>query len=211
MNRTVSMAHKNFGQIPTPGTLTEADMELRRRADEAFQMVGANLARSHFKAGITEAMRYVADANRYIAAQEPWKIAKEVKAGGAAAAEAEDRLATVLHTALQAVQDANTLMTPFMPNASQKIFEQLGGDGVWAAQPEIHEVVDDMPVAPVGAGVPAPGREYPVIMGDYASELASWQRHDSTPGTLLSKPQPIFQKLDPELGETGPEWAPVQH
>lgn len=211
VNRTVSMAHKNFGKIPTPGTLTDADMELRKQAEEAFQTIGMNLAHSHFKAGITEAMHYVASANRYIAAQEPWKIAKDVKAGGAAAAEAEERLATVLHTALQAVQDANTMMTPFMPNASQKIFEQLGGEGVWAAQPEIHEVVDDMPVSPVGAGVPAPGREYPVIMGDYANELASWERHEIVPGTPLAKPKPIFQKLDPELGETGPEWAPVQH
>ena len=186
-------------------------MELRKQAEEAFQTIGMNLAHSHFKAGITEAMHYVASANRYIAAQEPWKIAKDVKAGGAAAAEAEERLATVLHTALQAVQDANTMMTPFMPNASQKIFEQLGGEGVWAAQPEIHEGVDDMPVSPVGAGVPAPGREYPVIMGDYANELASWERHEIVPGTPLAKPKPIFQKLDPELGETGPEWAPVQH
>ena len=33
---------------------------------------------------------------------------------------------------------------------------------------------------------------------------------DVTPGTELSKPQPLIAKLDPELGETGPEWAPVQ-
>ncbi|MDT7666300.1 MAG: hypothetical protein QOD04_5856, partial [Pseudonocardiales bacterium] len=25
----------------------------------------------------------------------------------------------------------------------------------------------------------------------------------------LAKPTPIFTKLDPALGETGPEWAPV--
>ncbi|MCP6134144.1 class I tRNA ligase family protein, partial [Klebsiella pneumoniae] len=55
VNRTVSMAHKNFGKIPTPGTLTDADMELRKQAEEAFQTIGMNLAHSHFKAGITEA------------------------------------------------------------------------------------------------------------------------------------------------------------
>lgn len=210
VNRTVSMAHKNFGKIPTPGTLTEADMQLRKRGEETFELVGKNLQGAHFKAGISEAMRYVADANRYIAAQAPWQIAKTVKAGGPDAADAEARLGTVLHTALQAVQDANTMMTPFMPHASQQIFETLGGSGVWAAQPEIHEVTDDMPVNPVGVGVPAPGRKYPVIMGDYEVEQAKWERQEIIPGTLLSKPQPIFQKLDPKLGETGPEWAPIQ-
>ena len=30
------------------------------------------------------------------------------------------------------------------------------------------------------------------------------------PGVALSKPKPLVAKLDPELGETGPEWAPVQ-
>jgi methionyl-tRNA synthetase len=26
----------------------------------------------------------------------------------------------------------------------------------------------------------------------------------------LSKPTPLFAKLDPELAETGPEWAPIE-
>ena len=42
---------------------------------------------------------------------------------------------TVLHTALQVVSDANTLLTPFLPHASQKVHEALGGNGVWAAEP----------------------------------------------------------------------------
>ena len=170
---------------------------------------GKNLHRARFKAGISEAMRYVADANRYIAAGTLADC--ETVSRWPDAAEAEERLGTVLHTALQAVQDANTMMTPFMPHASQQIFETLGGDGIWAAQPEIHEVVDDMPVNPVGVGVPEAGRSYPVIMGDYEVEQAKWERQDITPGTPLSKPKPVFQKLDPELGETGPEWAPINN
>lgn len=48
-------------------------------------------------------------------------------------------------------------------------------------------------------------------MGDYKTQLAKWQRIDVVPGTTLEKPAPLIAKLDPELGETGPEWAPVQN
>ncbi len=48
----------------------------------------------------------------------------------------------MLHTALQVIDDAKTMLTPFLPHSSQKVFEALGGDGVWAAQPEVVEVED---------------------------------------------------------------------
>ena len=35
----------------------------------------------------------------------------------------------MLHTALQVVDDAKTLLTPFLPHSSQKVFEALGGAG----------------------------------------------------------------------------------
>ena len=48
-----------------------------------------------------------------------------------------------------------------------------------------------------------------MIMGDYDDQQATWARRDLQPGTPLSKPKPLFPKLDPELCVTGPEWAPV--
>ncbi|WP_312811360.1 methionine--tRNA ligase [Corynebacterium variabile] len=212
VNRTVSMAHKNFGEIPTPGEFTAEDQALLDESAAAFGIVGEYLEHSRFKAGISEAMRIVARANQYIAAQEPWKLAKAAKGTEDTAADpaARERLSTVLFTALQVVADANTLLTPYLPFSAQKIFELLGGAGVWAAQPKVVEVTDDSPLEPVGAGLPAKGRAYPVIMGAYANQQAHWDRTDLTPGTPLSKPVPLFTKLDPELAETGPEWARVE-
>ncbi|HIW95330.1 MAG TPA: methionine--tRNA ligase [Candidatus Corynebacterium gallistercoris] len=202
VNRTVSMAKKNFGEIPQPAEFLPEDQALLDEAARAFEVVGENLNRSRFKAGITEAMRIAGKANQYIAAQEPWKLAKDE--------DQRDRLATVLFTALQVVADVNTMLTPYLPFSAQKVYETLGGHGVWAAQPQIVEVTDDSPREPVGAGVPEAGRSYPVIMGDYTSQAATWGRTDLTPGVELAKPKPLFQKLDPELAETGPSWAPVQ-
>jgi methionyl-tRNA synthetase len=202
VSRTVSMAVKNFGEIPAPAEFTADDRDLLDDAAAAFGVVGEAISHCRFKAGIAEAMRIVGRANQYLAAQEPWKLAKD---------EAQrDRLGTVLFTALQVIADANTLLTPYLPFSAQQVFETLGGTGVWAAQPEVREVTDDSPLTPVGVGLPAAGRSYPVIMGDYADQQARWERIDLTPGTPLSKPAPLFTRLDPELAENGPEWARVE-
>ena len=202
VNRTVSMAHKNFGEVPAPAALEDADKAILQLAEDTFAAAAANLEQSKFKQAITAIMHVVGEANAYIAAMEPWKLAKDETQ--------RERLATVLWTALQVVSDCNVMLTPFLPFTAQKVHETLGRDGVWAAQPEIQEVVDDIPVELVGVGLPPENHPYPIITGDYTAQQATWQRVDVVPGTSLSKPKPLVAKLDPELAETGPEWAPVQ-
>ncbi len=202
VNRTVSMAHKNFGEVPAPAALEDTDKAILQLAEDIFAAAAANLEQSKFKQAITAIMHVVGEANAYIAAMEPWKLAKDETQ--------RERLATVLWTALQVVSDCNVMLTPFLPFTAQKVHETLGRDGVWAAQPEIQEVVDNIPVELVGVGLPPENHPYPIITGDYTAQQATWQRVDVVPGTPLSKPKPLVAKLDPELAETGPEWAPVQ-
>ena len=187
VNRSISMAYKNNGAIPSPNTLLDIDHDLLLTSREAFDTVGALLGRNRFKLAITEAMRVVGAANKYISDTEPWKLAGD-----------PERRDTVLHTALQVVSDANTLLTPFLPHAAQQVHQALGETGVWAAQPEIREVSEEG------------GPDYPVIMGDYGGEQARWESHPITPGATLQRPTPLFTKIDEKLGETGPEWAPIE-
>jgi len=184
VNRSISLAWKNNGAIPSPGPLLEVDEALLATAAETFETVGGLLGRSRFKQAISEAMRLVQSANRYLSETEPWKLKDDPA-----------RRDTVLHTALQVVSDANTMLTPFLPHASQKVFEALGGSGVWAALPEIRTVSEEG------------GPDYPVLMGDYANEQAVWASRPIVAGTPLVKPTPLFTKLDEELGRTGPEFA----
>ena len=202
VNRTVSMAHKNFGEVPAPGVLEESDQRILDLAERTFVEAGADLGEAKSKNAITKVMRVVGEANAYIAENEPWKLAKDPAQ--------RDRLATVLWTALQVVSDCNAMLTPFIPHTAQRVHETLGRDGQWAASPVIEEVTDDADVELVGAGLPGKGQTYMTITGDYTKQKAVWARVDVTPGTALSKPQPLIAKLDPELGETGPAWAPVQ-
>ncbi|MCF4006786.1 methionine--tRNA ligase [Corynebacterium uropygiale] len=202
VNRTVSMAYKNFKEVPQPGELLEADTALLSLAEETFETVGSAIGASKFRQGINAAMRLVGEANAYLAEQEPWKLAKDESQ--------RERLATVLWTALQVVSDCNVVLTPYIPHIAQQVHETLGREGVWAAKPQIVEVTDESPRTPIGVGLPEEGQTYPVIMGEYDAQQAVWQRVDVEPGTPLKKPKPLVSKLDPDLAVTGPEWAPVQ-
>ena len=173
VNRAVSFAAKNFGAIPEAGELTAADRELLETSSQSFAAVGTHLGRSHFKAAITEAMRTVAEANKYFSEQAPWKLRESDPA----------RMATVLHVTLQAVDDAKTFMTPFLPRSSQAVFEMLGGTGDWSGMPRIETVDED--------GEPS----YPVITGDYDTSFR-WESRPLVSGTKLSPPKPLFTKLD---------------
>jgi methionyl-tRNA synthetase len=179
VNRTVSMAAKNVGAVPTPGELTDADRALLQSTQSAFGPIGDLLARNRQKAAAAEAMRVVGEANKYLSDQAPWKL-KEDPA----------RRDTVLHTALQAISDCNTLLTPFLPHSAQQVHELLGGEGVWSPAPQIVETTD------LDDGSP-----YPIITGDYAAASATWASRPLPSGSPLSPPTPIFRKLDDSVVE----------
>jgi methionyl-tRNA synthetase len=178
VNRSISMAAKNFGQIPAAGELLDVDREVLAVAQNAFAPVGELLDRSRQKAAITEAMGVVAAANKYLSDTAPWKL-KEDPA----------RMGTILHVALQLVDDCKTLLTPFLPHSSQRVHELLGNSGVWSGSPEIVQV-DDLD------GAPDP---YGVLTGDYTSIGATWASTPIAVGTPLQPPTPIFKKLDESI------------
>jgi methionyl-tRNA synthetase len=125
-------------------------------------------------------MRIVAEANKYLSDQAPWKLKS---------ADEKPRMGTILAVALQAISDANTLLTPFLPHSAQKVHELLGGTGIHAPMPSIVEVED------LDGG---PG--YPVLMGDYTVG-AKWESVPLVAGTPLAAPKPVFRKLDPSVIE----------
>ncbi|OOC55596.1 MULTISPECIES: methionine--tRNA ligase [Nocardiopsis] len=179
VNRSISMAAKNLGEIPAAGELTDEDRRVLEDSRAAFGRVGERLERSQFKAGLQEAMRTVAEANKYISDQAPWALKKTDP----------ERMATVLHVALQLVQDANTLLTPYLPESANKVYAMLGGTGTWTGMPRIDTGRDTI-------GGSGEETEYPVITGDYAGNEARWESRPIVPGTPLSRPEPLFTKLD---------------
>jgi methionyl-tRNA synthetase len=173
VNRSVSFAARNIGQIPAAGDLTDADHAALERSRAAFGTVGDALGRCRFKVASTETMRTLAEANKYLSDQAPWKLRESDP----------DRMRTICHVALQLVSDGKTLLTPFLPRSSDKVFQMLGGTGEWSGMPRIDEVSEDG------------GPHYPVITGDYQT-AARWEPEPVRPGTPLAAPVPLFAKLD---------------
>jgi methionyl-tRNA synthetase len=176
VNRSVSFAARNIGSVPEPGALTDTDREILERSRQAFARVGGALERSRFKAGVNDAMRAVGDANKYMSDQAPWKLRESDP----------ERMRTILHVVLQLVDDAKTMLTPFLPESSSKVYRMLGGEGTWTGMPRIDEVDE--------GGEPS----YPVITGDYDA-AARWESRPITPGTPLAAPEPLFTKLDTSI------------
>lgn len=189
VNRTASMIAKKFGEIPTPGELEDIDRALLDAVEAGFDTVG-NLIRHHRqKAALSEAMRLVGEANKYVTDTEPFKLK---------APEQRERLATVLWTLAQAVADLNLMLSPFLPHAANDIDRVMGGEGAIAPMPHIEEVEElDPQVLPADFE----GRDgYPIITGDYTN-VPTWERHPITPGTPIAKPTPVFVKLDEAIVE----------
>ena len=191
VNRTASMIHKRFGQIPEPAELEDIDRALLDAVEAGFASVGDLIAQHRQKAALGEAMRLVGEANKYVADTQPFKLKGEDPATQA-------RLATVLHTLAQAVTDLNLMLSPFLPHAANDVDRVLGGSGRIAPMPRIEEVdeldPDHLPEAFDGR------TGYPIITGDY-QDAPTWGRHPVTVGTPVAKPAPVFTKLDESIVE----------
>jgi len=176
VNRTLVSAHRNFGTVPEPGELTEADSGVLAGVAAAFGEVGALIEQARFRAAIAEAMRASTLANQYVAEQAPWVLVKTDR----------ERAATVLHVALRCVDSLKTLLAPFLPFTSQVVHELLGYDGFLAGPLEFKTVTEE------------DGSMHEVLTGDYASWVGSWAPSELPAGQQLLEPRPLFRKLPPE-------------
>jgi methionyl-tRNA synthetase len=177
VNRTLVNVHRNFGGVPEPGELTDADEAILAAVEAGFGTVGELIEQARFRQAIGEAMRLSAQANQYLSDQAPWTTIKTDRG----------RAATVLNVGLRCVDDLKTIFTPFLPFTSQAVHELLGHEGFIAGPLEFREVTEDH------------GSTHTVLTGDYDSWVGSWGRGELPPGRPLPEPRPLFRKLDQSL------------
>jgi methionyl-tRNA synthetase len=172
VNRTLTSAHRNFGAVPKPGSLQDADRTLLGSVESGFETVGGLIEAARFKAALAEAMRLASLVNQYTNAQEPWAAIKTDR----------ERAGTVLYVALRAIDSLKILLAPFLPFSSQKLHELLGYEGYIAGPLELREVDEEDP--------------HEVLTGDYDSWVGHWEPSELEPGRTLPEPEPLFKKLD---------------
>jgi len=175
VNRTLQSAYKNFGVVPGPGPLLEADEALLGEIERGFDSVGALIEAARFKLALQEVMRLAGLGNQYVAEQKPWALLESDR----------ERAATVLYVALHAIDDLKVLFLPFLPFSSQRLHELLGYDGFVAGPLDEQTVRED-------------GAEHVVLTGDYEHWVGRWEPGALPAGQALREPSPLFAKLDAE-------------
>ncbi|HZX98972.1 MAG TPA: methionine--tRNA ligase, partial [Dermatophilaceae bacterium] len=178
VNRTATMIHRGFGEIPAAAELNADDLALLATVNEGFGTIGALIERHRQKQALSEAMRVVAEVNKYVTDQAPFKLKAD---------DERERLGTILHVIAQAVSDCTTMLSPFLPHSCNQVHAAMGGVGEIAPMPRIDEV-DDLDG----------GESYLIITGDYTG-TPRWESRPITAGTPIPKPFPIFTKLDPSV------------
>lgn len=176
VNRTLVNAYRTFGEVPARGELTAKDRAVLNEVGRAFDVVGALIEQTRFRAAVQEAMRCSAFTNQYLSEEAPWSLVTTSR----------ERAATVLNVALTCVDSLKTLLAPFLPFSSQLVHELLGYEGLLAG-PLAYETVTE-----------EDGSTHEVLTGDYGSWVGSWAPSEPPAGQKLREPRPLFRKLPPE-------------
>jgi len=127
-SRTTAMIERYFGgSVPPAAEDTEADRAVQQTVADAA--TGADRAMEDFRPDeAIDAIWTIVDAlNGYITDNEPWALAKDDAQRA--------RLGTVLYTAAEGLRALAVLLSPFMPESTQKLWVALGAPGALAAQP----------------------------------------------------------------------------
>ena len=116
VNRALVLTHKYFdGKVPPLGRLTEIDEEMLREVAAIPAALDDQLEHFHFREALKTAMQLARIGNKYLADTEPWK---EIKSD-------PDRVATILHLALQLVGNLSIAFAPFTPFSTRRLLAML--------------------------------------------------------------------------------------
>ena len=116
VNRSMVLTHKYFeGKVPSRGELDEADKNMIAEFERTKQEMENLLDNFKFRDAQKEAMNMARIGNKYLADNEPWKLAKTDMG----------RVATILNLALQLTANLSVAFAPFLPFSSKKLSDML--------------------------------------------------------------------------------------
>jgi methionyl-tRNA synthetase len=122
-SRTLSMIARYFeGEIPYPSASARADADdaIKNLAQQTIEDFNAQFEQFQFSRALETAWALVAAVNKYIVENEPWAVAERDDKDSRA------RLATILHTSVEALRVVTALAHPIIPEATARIWDQLG-------------------------------------------------------------------------------------
>ncbi|MGC9348919.1 MAG: methionine--tRNA ligase [Anaerolineae bacterium] len=121
LRRGVSMIHRYCdGTVPVPDTPTTEETALGQRSTAVVSPTLALVEALQVNGGVAQAMDLVSEINRYLERTAPWTQAK---------AGADQRVATILYYAAEALRLASALLQPVMPERMTELARRLGWGG----------------------------------------------------------------------------------
>ena len=146
--RSLSMIAKNCeGRVPAPATLTDSDTALLALADGALAKAREAMGDFALHLVLADIWAIVAEANRYFAANEPWRLSKTDPA----------RRDTVLYVTIETLRQVAILVQPVMPDSAGKLLDLLGVD----AGARDFAALGATGRLKAGAALPAPSAVFP--------------------------------------------------
>jgi methionyl-tRNA synthetase len=123
-SRTLTMIERYFrGQVPYPSpnaARTAADDAIARQAGKTIADFNTLFDDYQFSRAVEAAWNLIGAVNKYLVESEPWAVAEKEDE------ESRARLATILYTAAEALRIVTALAHPVMPQATARIWTQLG-------------------------------------------------------------------------------------
>jgi len=123
-SRTLTMINRYFrGEVPYPSHTafrTTADDAIADTARRTIREFGQLFDQFQFSRALETAWGLVAAVDKYIVENEPWSLGEKQDD------QSRSRLATVLYTAAEALRIATALAHPVIPEATAKIWSQIG-------------------------------------------------------------------------------------
>ncbi len=157
--RSLSMIAKNCeGRVPPAGTLTEADKAMLAQADGLLGKTRAAMQDFALHVVLADIWAVVAEANRYFANNEPWKLSKSDPA----------RRDTVLYVTIETIRQIAILTQPVMPQAMAKLLDLLAVP----ADARNFASLGEAGRLTAGTALPAPSAVFPRYVEPEGSEIA---------------------------------------
>lgn len=119
LNRTLGMYGKYFNGTITKGeAFEEIDESVKTLWNETIVTVDYHMNRVEFSRALEAIWKFISRMNKYVDETAPWLLIKDETK--------KERLATVMNFLVQSLYKVAVLTAPYMPTASQKIWNQLG-------------------------------------------------------------------------------------
>ena len=121
VNRTISMGNKYFsGHVINTKIYEDVDKELIDLVNSCKEKVAKDIDTIHLVNALDDIFDVLRRSNKYIDETTPWVLAKDENK--------KERLETVIYNLLESIRVCASLLSPFLPETSEKIFNQLNNN-----------------------------------------------------------------------------------